>query len=761
MELLEKISAYDVVWHSPSKSDRGYMPIGNGNLSMSLWVEEDGDLQFYFSVMDALTETDRNVKLGKVRLRLTPNPFPRGGAFCQALRLADGCIEIRALDASLRVFVAENDVICIEYRGETARSACAELINWRTREPKERESADVVSACDGGVQFYHQNKEPFIDWCLGAVDLPGNRDKVNDLLTDRIFGGFLTLGGGTADGNAVTMPAGTSFVLKISAGSEQTKDREGFLRELRERCARTSPEAAFEESRRVWHAYWEKSWVFVEGDERAFARYTPEFDALELDGYDDGYNPPSRVTAAYLLTKYMFRTNSRGRLPMRYNGLEFNAAPGGGKPFDFFHFAKSLCEKTVPDPTPSCNPDERPWGDGTLWQNIRHPYFSMLARGEYEELRTLFDLYLSFGPINRAAAQAYYGAQGQYNTEITTTLGTIFPGVYGFEREGLPKGYSQNRWGGAVDISPGLELSCLMLDYCAHSGDEGFLREKVVPYVKELFLYIATRFSGRKDGKIDLYPLHAVETYWDTRNPVTVVSGMRAVLERCRAAALSPEDRAWFAEMEELTPDLPMNEWNGRRVLDNADEYDPERHNVEPVELYALFPFGCFGIGKPELAMMADTYEHTKEYGNFRPYVLGEQPGAPSYSGWQYVGQAAAMLQKREDVREILQENAALTNKAFRFPAAWGPIYDSVPDVDHGGSFLATLQLAVLQWNGDAVYVLPALPAGWDVSFRLCAPRDTWVTCEYRAGKLSSLSVEPPERAKDVVVLTEDGEEKE
>ena len=39
-----------------------------------------------------------------------------------------------------------------------------------------------------------------------------------------------------------------------------------------------------------------------------------------------------------------------------------------------------------------------------------------------------------------------------------------------------------------------------------------------------------------------------------------------------------------------------------------------------------------------------------------------------------------------------------------------------------------------------------------DVSFKLYAPKNTIVICVYRNGAVESLSVEPPERAKDVVM---------
>ena len=54
--------------------------------------------------------------------------------------------------------------------------------------------------------------------------------------------------------------------------------------------------------------------------------------------------------------------------------------------------------------------------------------------------------------------------------------------------------------------------------------------------------------------------------------------------------------------------------------------------------------------------------------------------------------------------------------------------------------------------DGGKIYVLPAWPADWDVHFKLRAPYQTTVECIYREGKLQQLTVQPPERRKDVVL---------
>jgi len=61
------------------------------------------------------------------------------------------------------------------------------------------------------------------------------------------------------------------------------------------------------------------------------------------------------------------------------------------------------------------------------------------------------------------------------------------------------------------------------------------------------------------------------------------------------------------------------------------------------------------------------------------------------------------------------------------------------------------LQSMLLQSDGRKIYLLPAWPEDWDVSFKLAANDNTTVECEYRDGKVRRLKVSPESRRQDVV----------
>ena len=91
----------------------------------------------------------------------------------------------------------------------------------------------------------------------------------------------------------------------------------------------------------------------------------------------------------------------------------------------------------------------------------------------------------------------------------------------------------------------------------------------------------------------------------------------------------------------------------------------------------------------------------------------------------------------------------ATSHIAQRFPAMWVG-FDWIPDQDHGANILTTLQWMLLQSEGDRIYLFPAWPKAWDVSFKLHASKNTVVEGVYRAGKVESLKVTPEARRMDV-----------
>ena len=79
-----------------------------------------------------------------------------------------------------------------------------------------------------------------------------------------------------------------------------------------------------------------------------------------------------------------------------------------------------------------------------------------------------------------------------------------------------------------------------------------------------------------------------------------------------------------------------------------------------------------------------------------------------------------------------------LADGPYRFPAFWGPGFDWSPDHNWGGSGMIALQEMLLQEVGDTLYLFPAWPKQWDVSFRLHARGGVTVEAELKDGRVVS-----------------------
>src|ERR1039457_4473413 len=101
-------AADDVTWNSLGTNENDSMPIGNGDLAVNVWTEQNGDLVLLVAKSDAWTEHGKLVKLGRVRVHITPNPFADAADFRQTLRLEDGSVEVSGRGSTMHVWVDAN-----------------------------------------------------------------------------------------------------------------------------------------------------------------------------------------------------------------------------------------------------------------------------------------------------------------------------------------------------------------------------------------------------------------------------------------------------------------------------------------------------------------------------------------------------------------------------------------------------------------------------------------------------------------------------
>ena len=437
-------------------------------------------------------------------------------------------------------------------------------------------------------------------------------------------------------------------------------------------------------------------------------------------GLRSGQPDAESVTRACVLQRWMNGCAGRGAYPFKFNGSIFTVENRNGA------IVKS-------------DPDWRAWGGDFWYQNTRLPYWPMLASGDYDLMKPLFRMYLNTLPLAKARTRIWFNCEGAFIPETMSFWGMFSNFDYGWDRTGKQVSDLASvpvRW----IWSGGLDLSLMMLDYYDHTQDKTFLTKEVIPWADAMILYFDTRFKRDAAGKLLITPAQVLEEVriGEIINPTTDVAGLQTVVNRLLALPNELTDSSaherWIRFQKEI-PNLPTTLLDGKKRVLPAEKFG-QRNNGENPELYTVFPFRIYGVGKPDLATGLNTFEARV---------------ATAIHGWQQSSVQAAYLGLTNKAQEMLVKNASRKHSDSRFPAFWGPNYDWVPDQCHGGNLLNTSQTMLMQSDGRRIYLFPAWPKQWNVSFKLHAPYNTIVEGELRNGNLTLLKVTPKSRTADVV----------
>ncbi len=716
-----------LVWTYPSHDSSGSMPLGNGDIGLNVWVEENGDLLFYLSKTDAWDENARLLKLGRVRVSLTPNLFRADADFRQELDLATGTIRIHSTNHDLQVTLllwvdANRPVVHLEINSDRPVDARVRLELWRTCE---RTREGMEGHCDAGLRSVDARETVYPDtiiettddtiiWChrnhsscwqatLEHQDMAGWIADGCDPLLDRTFGALLRGDGLVKDNDQMLRTAvpQTRIAVAIHPLTVQVSTPDEWMRWVMTQAVHSDSvarETSFAEHTDWWHAFWERSWLRISGTSDA-----------------------ETVSRGYELQRFINACGGRGAFPIKFNGSIFTV---------------DAREKDA-----SYDADYRRWGGGYWFQNTRLTYWPMIMSGDFDLMEPWFRMYLDALPFAMARAKANFGIEdAAMFPETMTFWGTFLNSNYGYSRGDLQSGLSENTyirryWQGM------LELLTVILDAYRVSEDESLLREKLLvlapPFLR---FYREYYFRRDDDGKILFKPSQSLETWHDAVNPAPDIAGLQWVLAGLLAlpdTAVTDALRAEWHDFLGLLPPLPTRSyhWEKRKEVIPALQYD-DCKNSENTALYSVFPYRLYGVGKPEIEVGVATW-------TARP--------VKDTGGWRQDAIQAALLGLTDEAKVAVIKNFSTSDPGSRFPAFWGPNFDWIPDQDHGNVACTALQRMALQADNGKILLLPAWPQDWDVEFKLHAPGNTVVECRLCKGIVEVLTVTPASRLQDVV----------
>jgi hypothetical protein len=351
----------------------------------------------------------------------------------------------------------------------------------------------------------------------------------------------------------------------------------------------------------------------------------------------------------------------------------------------------------------------------------------------------------------------YWNHEGACFTEQMENFGLPNFAEYGQKRPaGFDKGVEYNAWL-EYQWDTVLEFCLMMLQEQEYTGKD--ISDKIpfiascLRFFDEHYQYLAKQRGAKAldgNGNLILYPGSGAETFKMAYNSTSTIAALQTInsklidvladrmMEHHAADTNLTKTMRYLAELFMRLPDISYQSINGYTTIAPAKSWE-RINNTESPQLYPLYPWGIFGVGKPGLDTALNTFKCDSSVVKFKSHV-----------GWKQDNIWAARLGLADEAWKLT--SLKLQNAERRFPAFWGPGFDWVPDHNWGGSGMIGLQEMLLQTDGKKIFLFPAWPKEIDVHFKLHAPYSTEVEAEMKNGKVVTLKVLPESRKADVIL---------
>ena len=750
------ITRDNVVWDTPSRDATGAMPVGNGDIAASVYAIEGDDLYLLLAKNDAYNYLGDLFKTGRVRVSLWPNPFTAGKPFRQTLDLATGSILIEADGVTLRVWadmhrplfhveIDSSHEIEVIARPEFWRrfDSCPHNVRTGYQLPESLPSLDgptqdVCVERDGRILwYYHVGDRSVYQDDLEFYGVPQMAERFEDPFRFNTFGNLLegpcmTLVDGCLRGT------GRRFDIHIHALTMRTPDPENWLDEIGKQAGQTvDAVTAWKQHCEWWRHFWDRGWILASDHTAPPEQREKLRGDVNADGLRDEVDGAAIVSQSYQVFRYLMACQSRGKVPVKFNGGLFTQQLKVPAETRF----RRQDPKELPDGSLLTHEDDRLWGRRFTYQNQRLLYWPLLASGDFDLMRPFFRYYRDLLSMRSAITKAWFGHEGAYFRENIEPTG----GERDCEGGGKPPKTApgENKGQGfyhSYYFTSGLETTAMMIEYVSHTGDAKFRDRVLVPFAREVLSFFDKHYPRDPDGKLRLDPAMVLETFWIAVNPAPDIAGLRVCLDGLLEIGAGGEgDQARWRAFRSIIPEVPLHQIDGRTAIAPAESWEKKK-NHENGELYPVVPFPCFGVvlGSSDIAEWTMRHRTCVDANDLCCWTQDQ-------IHWACAGNAL-------EAASGLLRRFRTASTMCRFPLYGREYPDSCPDFDHFGSGALALQRMLVQEANGKILLLPAWPAAWDVDFKLHLSRGTVIEGSVRDGELAHWKVEPSARAGDVTV---------
>lgn len=691
----------DYVWTTQSQNSAGSMPCGGHDVGMNVWVE-NGDILFYVSKSGMLDENNTLLKAGRFRLNIKGQPFS-GTDFEQRLCLDDGAIYIKGKGISIRLWAdVYQPKVFVEMNATHKADATLSYESWRYKDRPVTKAecqqgsykwnipadcttfADSIKAAKSSIDFWHTNRSYTVfDYTVSREGLDAIKDELYNPIGGKTFGGNITMPGFKFTGTSTGTYASTDYKAwhySATGIRQATVSIDLYTGETASTALSAKKSKA--QSTKWWHRFWQRSFITAEGEGAAMARN-------------------------YELFRYMLGCNAYGEYPTKFNGSLFTFDP------------------VYADPKCPFTPDFRKWGGGTMTaQNQRLVYWPMLKSGDTDMMKAQFDTYLRMLPNATRRTKFYWNHDGASFSEQIENCGLPNPTEYGKHKPGDDPGMDRNAWL-EYQWDTALEFCSMIMQAHKYSGMdiaeyEPLIRQTLI-FFDEHYQYIAKKLGVKPlnaDGKLMLYPSSGCETYKMAYNPSSVIAALKTVAEQW----IEYKGDSLNNFLSRIPP-IPLRTIEGDTCIAPAIVW-ARIQNIETPQLYPVFPWRVYGMGRDNLHIARNTY--LKD-----PHAVEMH----STKGWKQDNIWAACLGLTDEAFRLNREK--LADGPYRFPAFWDPGYDWAPDCNKGGASMIGLQEMLLQEKPDGGLLLfPTWPKNINAKFRLKATGGRTVEAEIKNGTI-------------------------
>lgn len=337
-------------------------------------------------------------------------------------------------------------------------------------------------------------------------------------------------------------------------------------------------------------------------------------------------------------------------------------------------------------------------------ENIQMNYWPALPGALKETALPLFDYFEAYLDDFRENARNNYGCRGIHVPLAMTTNGTVTPQSYACWTAGAG-------W-----------IAQHFYDYYLFTNDRNFLRERAVPWLREVALFYEDFLFEGEDGRVVFSPSLSPENRPGNGNSLLAVNATmdvavcREVLtnlcEGCETLGIEAEGVSRWRALLERLPDYIVNE-DGALCEWLHRDFDDNYHHRHQSHLYPIFP---------GLEVTEETNPEIYEAGRVaveKRLVIG----LTSQSGWSMAHMANSYARLGEGDRsleclELLTRGSTGPN-LFTYHNDWRQMGltsggNTAPfQIDANfGITSAVLEMLVFSKPG-LIKLLPALPAKW------------------------------------------------